>query len=161
MLRRFALAAFVMAALLGTQGVVARTSEGIEWHATLQSVPSVACVKSAIANTQGLSLAGYKHDEQPRMFAGTEHWDHYDIVVAALHTPGRPADMGLHIGSSRHGDIRLSLNYGNWPKFEDLTDSLAKALFATLASDCGLADLGARAEKKQVMSWDPNFLPTF
>jgi len=156
MLRHFLLATVLVTAVFGV--ATARSVEGIEWHAVLSSLPSEACVQSAVSHTNGLSLSASKHDGgEP--FTWGESRDHYYILIADLNMLVRTTDMGIHINSGRHRTIRLSLNYT--PQYETIKDAAAKALFENMAASCALPDLLQRVKKEHHTSWDPNFLPAF
>ena len=157
MRRGFVFATVVVMAVFGAAS--ARSS--IEWHAVLSSVPSAECVRSAVAHSNGLSLAEYTQDNGPSIFAIGVHRDHYYILIADLNMLVRRNDMGLHIDSGRHRTVRLSLNYGYSPKYEAITDAAAKGLFEAMAVSCAMPDLVQRVKKVHRTSWDPNFLPAF
>jgi len=159
MLRDFGLAAIFVTAVFGAAS--ARSSEGIEWHAVLNSLPSDACVQSAVSHTSGLSLASYKHDHGSSFFSGRERTDDYFILVADLNMLVRSADMGLHVTSGPHHPPRLSLNYGYSTKYDAITDVAAKALFENIAASCALPDLARQVKKEHHTHWDLNPLPEF
>ena len=159
MLRHIGLATIIVTAVFGS--AFARSSEGVQWQAELNSTPSQDCVQNAVSHTKGLTLASYKRDHGSNYFAGREWQDHYFILVADLNMLVRSEDMGLHITSGPHHPPRLSLNYGYSAKYDAITDVAATALFESIAASCALPDLVRQVKKERRTHWDLNPLPSF
>lgn len=155
-MRRLARGSVLIVALFTTACAVGQTIESISWKATLDTSPDVDCVKQAITETDGVSLADYKHDVSSLFLADTV--DHYYVNVTAIHVQGSPSEMGLHIGPPEKR-VPFSLNYGYWPKWETVTDRVAQAMIANISSRCGVPELIRRVKKKHNTEWDPKLLP--
>ncbi len=159
MLRRIARVSVLATALIGAGCIADQTIESTSWEATLDTTPSVECVKRAINATAGISLADYKHENRSQFFSKPEPWDHYYINVTAIHVHGMASEMGLHIGPTQRQHVSFSLNYGYWPKWEAVTDRVAQALIASISSRCDVPELNERVKKKHNTEWHPKLIP--
>jgi hypothetical protein len=143
------------AAVLGGCGI-ANTIRSVSWEAELDTAPDAACVRDAIAATAGVTLAEYKHEEKPHLFAyqTPDQFDRYFVKVAALPF-ATSSDMGLQITRLYKHRPRFALHYGYSQQYDQAETATAKAVISAISGRCGAPELEQRARRTTSEDWVP------